>query len=36
MKRRDFLRTSVGSGIAAGAAIKMGGFEKTFASSLCV
>jgi len=32
MKRRDFLRTSVGSGIAAGAAIKMGGFGKLWHS----
>lgn len=27
MKRRDFLRNSIGSGIAAGAAVKMGGFN---------
>jgi uncharacterized protein (DUF362 family) len=28
MKRRDFFRTSIGGGLAAGAALKMGGFEK--------
>ena len=33
MKRRDFLRTSVGSGIAAGAAIHMGGFDKLWNSA---
>jgi uncharacterized protein (DUF362 family) len=33
MKRRDFLRTSVASGFAAGAALKMGGFGKMMSSS---
>jgi uncharacterized protein (DUF362 family) len=33
MKRRDFLRTSVGSGIATGAAIQMGGFDKLWNSA---
>jgi len=28
MKRRDFLKTSVGGGLAAGVALNMGGFEK--------
>jgi uncharacterized protein (DUF362 family) len=28
MKRRDFLKTSAGGGLAAGAAFKMGGYEK--------
>ncbi len=28
MKRRDFIRTSAGAGIAAGAAISLGGYEK--------
>jgi len=33
MKRRDFLRTSVGSGIATGAALQMGGFDKLWNSA---
>lgn len=32
MKRRDFLRTSVTGSIAAGAALKLGGFEKAMTS----
>jgi uncharacterized protein (DUF362 family) len=34
MKRRAFLKTSAGAGLAAGAALKMGGYEKLWASSL--
>jgi uncharacterized protein (DUF362 family) len=33
MKRRDFLKTSVGAGLAAGAAMSMGGYNKTWAAS---
>ncbi len=33
MKRRDFLKTSVGGGIAAGAALGMGGYEKLWSSA---
>jgi uncharacterized protein (DUF362 family) len=33
MKRRDFLKTSVGAGMAAGAALSLGGYEKLWASS---
>ena len=33
MKRRDFLKTSVGAGLAAGAALSLGGYEKLWASS---
>lgn len=33
MRRRDFFKTSVGAGIAAGAAISLGGYEKLWASS---
>src|SRR5512136_2638601 len=33
MKRRDFLKTSVGAGMAAGAALKMGGFDKLWLST---
>src|SRR5512137_2166075 len=33
MKRRDFLKTSVGGGLAAGAALKMGGYEKLWSAS---
>ncbi len=31
MKRRDFFKTSVGAGLAAGAAMSMGGYEKLWA-----
>lgn len=34
MKRRDFLKSSVGAGIAAGAAMTLGGYEKLWASPL--
>jgi uncharacterized protein (DUF362 family) len=33
MKRRDFLRNSVGAGLAAGAALNLGGFDKLWAST---
>ncbi len=33
MKRRDFLKTSIGGGLAAGAALKMGGFDKLWSST---
>lgn len=33
MKRRDFFKTSAGAGLAAGAALSLGGFEKVWASS---
>jgi len=33
MKRRDFLKTSIGGGLAAGAALKMGGFGKLWSST---
>ena len=33
MKRRDFLKTSVGAGMAAGAAFSLGGYEKLWASN---
>ncbi len=33
MKRRDFLRNSVGAGLAAGAAFSLGGYEKLWGSS---
>ena len=33
MKRREFFRTSVGAGVAAGAALSLGGYEKLWASS---
>ena len=32
MKRRDFLRTSVGAGLGAGAAMSMGGYDKLWAA----
>lgn len=32
MRRRDFFKTSVGAGIAAGAALSMGGYKKLWAS----
>jgi hypothetical protein len=32
MKRRDFLKTSVGAGMAAGAVLSLGGYEKLWAS----
>jgi uncharacterized protein (DUF362 family) len=34
MKRRDFLKSSVGAGLAAGAALSLGGYEKLWASGL--
>jgi len=34
MKRREFFRTSVGAGVAAGAALSFGGYEKLWASSV--
>jgi uncharacterized protein (DUF362 family) len=34
MKRREFFRTSVGAGVAAGAALSVGGYEKLWASSV--
>lgn len=34
MKRRDFIRTSAGAGIAAGAAISLGGYEKVLGASV--
>jgi uncharacterized protein (DUF362 family) len=33
MKRRDFLKSSVGAGMAAGAALSLGGYEKLWAST---
>ncbi len=33
MKRRDFFKTSAGAGLAAGAALSLGGFQKLWASS---
>ena len=33
MKRRDFLRNSVGAGLAAGAAIKLGGYDRLWSES---
>jgi uncharacterized protein (DUF362 family) len=33
MKRRDFFKTSVGAGLAAGAALNLGGYEKLWTSS---
>ena len=36
MKRRDFLKTSVGGSLAVGAALKMGGFDKLLSSALPV
>ncbi|MGD0754168.1 MAG: DUF362 domain-containing protein [Bacteroidales bacterium] len=33
MKRRDFLKTSIGGGMAAGVALKMGGFGKLWSST---
>jgi uncharacterized protein (DUF362 family) len=33
MKRRDFFKTSMGAGVAAGAALSLGGYEKLWASS---
>jgi uncharacterized protein (DUF362 family) len=33
MKRRDFLKTSMGAGLAAGAALSMGGYGKLWASA---
>jgi uncharacterized protein (DUF362 family) len=33
MKRRDFLRSSVGAGVAAGAAFSLGGYDKLWASA---
>jgi uncharacterized protein (DUF362 family) len=33
MKRRDFLKTSIGGSLAAGAALKMGGFDKLWSSA---
>ena len=33
MKRRDFLKTSIGGGLAAGAALKIGGFDKLGSST---
>jgi uncharacterized protein (DUF362 family) len=33
MKRRDFLKTSVGAGMAAGAALSLGGYEKLWTST---
>jgi uncharacterized protein (DUF362 family) len=33
MKRRDFLKTSVGAGVAAGAALSLGGYAKLWAST---
>ena len=32
MRRRDFLKTSVGAGMAAGAALSLGGFNKMWAA----
>jgi uncharacterized protein (DUF362 family) len=34
MKRRDFIKSSVGAGMAAGAALSLGGYEKLWASSV--
>ena len=36
MKRRDFLKTSVGGSLAVGAALRMGGFDKLLSSALPV
>jgi uncharacterized protein (DUF362 family) len=33
MRRRDFFKTSIGAGVAAGAAMSLGGFEKLWVSS---
>ena len=33
MKRRDFLKTSIGGGLAAGAALRMGGYDKLWSSA---
>lgn len=33
MKRRDFFKTSLGAGVAAGAALSLGGYEKLWATS---
>jgi uncharacterized protein (DUF362 family) len=33
MRRRDFFKTSIGAGVAAGAALSLGGYEKLWASS---
>ena len=33
MKRRDFFKSSIGAGMAAGAALNMGGYEKLWASA---
>ena len=33
MKRRDFLRKSAGAGLAAGAALSLGGYDKLWTSS---
>jgi uncharacterized protein (DUF362 family) len=33
MKRRDFFKTSIGAGVAAGAALSLGGYEKLWVSS---
>jgi uncharacterized protein (DUF362 family) len=33
MRRRDFFKTSLGAGVAAGAALSLGGYEKLWASS---
>ena len=33
MKRRDFLKKSAGAGLAAGAALSLGGYEKLWTSS---
>ena len=33
MKRRDFLKSSVGAGLAAGAALSLGGYDKLWAST---
>jgi uncharacterized protein (DUF362 family) len=33
MKRRDFFKTSIGAGVAAGAALSLGGYEKLWAAS---
>jgi uncharacterized protein (DUF362 family) len=33
MRRRDFFKTSIGAGVAAGAALSFGGYEKLWASS---
>src|SRR5512138_1189663 len=33
MKRRDFLRTSIGGGLAAGAALRLGGYDRLWSES---